>query len=471
MISGFEFIRTDSLGLPNFFQDKVKKRKRKDDIPSDTLMQALPTDSHKVKRSKITIAKVLKRGSSPVAKQPIKKKKAVIAKKYGMNDLSAPLLEKIVSFLSPKERIITRRVNKAFSSVAGTPNDEEVLTRFIKLRQDKPIGWELKAVKLIRQNRHEILHYELARLKLMGFSKKSNTLLQKAVKKIGYGSGENDLRAKVLFAQAFAIREIYGEDYDVFIHAQKTRLTCIPHLIKELIKTFDPTRDIRNFKFLRLPESYRKDSEKSLRTVREFLKSRVAVHDHETQAQELLLSVDAYYCNTGECESALDFLLRNQSIDCSYHRIESLARKIIRCFCSKITVKDEKRLLEKLSEASQVYEKSLAGGCGNLFVLCIPKEKSYQMQYRAHPFGVPCNCHPNLRARKILNRLKRDNFGEDIQCKDGLNVPQYRLYTPLLIPEMGVRSYLLTLAAKKDRTILKNAIKQVAKEVHEIQKK
>lgn len=453
MIDNSVFIKKDGwdLDLSISLLDTTKKRKRDEEIPSDVLAKTLPSASSFVpKRRKIQKAIVLKKDASS-------------------------------SYFSSRSRISRslkkKKIVKQTGAKVGPSLPLSVPALFKKLREEKPEGWQQKAVKLIRQNRNEEdLDAEFERLKLMGFSEKHASLLEQAVQESNYkGDDEANLKAKaslakVLIAQAFAIKEVYAETHDVFIHAQKTSWTVIPHLIKELIKKFDPQKDVHNFKFLRLPESYVRNAEKSPEAVWDFVETQEEIHDHDPKTKELLLSADAYFCSSEFYESALDLLVRNVSIEDSHELIDNLAKKIIGCFCPKITAKDEERLLKELRVASELYEKTLADSCGNLFVICIPKEKSGQMQYRSHPFGVPCECFSEDRDREILDRLNREEHGKDIVCPDiSVDVPQYRLYTPLLTPEVGVRSYLLTLAPKKVRTLLKTAIKKVVNEVHAIQ--
>lgn len=451
---------------------KSKKHKRDDDILGDEVaISASTSQTHSVKKRKIQKGqpkkdRVVKKGSCLGVKRPLKKTR-VIVKKLKIKDLPQPVLEKIISFLPHKEGIRTRLVNKAFSLVRRTPQDSEVLARLQKLKEEKPEGWQQKAVKLLRQNRHEDISSELARLKLMGFSDERDRMLKKALDDL-HRHIDNNLKVKVLLGQAFEIKDLYAKTHDVFIHAQAIRWVVLPHLIKELIKKFDPQKVLGDFKFLRLPQSYAQSSGKVVRSVEDFIKSLPRVDDSDPKIATLLLSVDAYYYNSRCQESALDFLISNENITNEYEKIADLAKEVIQCFCPKIKAKDQDRVLKKLKEASEVHEQSLWGSCGNLFVFCIPKKNSTKIQYRAHAFGYPCFCHSTfVTPRVILNRLQQEYFGKDVECIRGV-VPQYRLYTPLLTPEMGVRSYLLTLATKKERTILKKSIKAVVNEVYAI---
>lgn len=398
--------------------------------------------------------------------------KRIPQKKTDFQDIPPKLLQWIVSFLPRKERVITRRINKAFSQIRQDPCDQDLLDRITALRQKKPKGWQEKAVKLIRQNRQEQADFELTRLQF--FKSFPDTRAQKLTQAFLEIDEIEELEAReyphvfgasILMAQAFEIKGIYEKTHDVFIHAQMTEWMIFPTLVKELIKKFDPQKDVHNFKFLRLPLIFNSDAEPPSKGVRAFITSQVKMSDSDAQVAERLLSVDAYYYNTRQAESSIDFLLGNYNIKSSDLRIRAPALEAIKCFCPKISPKKEEEFQQQLSEI--IEELSQLKHCGNLFVFCLPLKISSQIQYRAHPFGVPCDCHPQNKARSILTLLNREMFGRAVSCADGV-VPQYRLYTPLLTPENGVRSYMLTPMPDADRVALKSKIKKIVNEVYDL---
>jgi hypothetical protein len=194
--------------------------------------------------------------------------------------------------------------------------------------------------------------------------------------------------------------------------------------------------------------------------VRTYLRGIGEVNDSQPTTKEKLLSVDGYFFNNWEYESSLYFLLNNENITNGDDLIHGISKKIFEHFEGGLFKKYDAKAEGVL--AARFPEGAL---CGNLFVICLPKEKSETMQYRSHPYGKPCMCHFNHQA--ILEQAQNNQMPESSLChlivkgKPVVKVPQYRLYTPALRPEDGVKSYLLTPFSKMERKKVKGKIQAV----------
>jgi len=255
---------------------------------------------------------------------------------------------------------------------------------------------------------------------------------------------------KMLMAQALEIQDIYKTTHHVFLHAQQSSWLLFPHLIKELVRINYPTQNIHQFKFLRLPSLERPWD------ITQYSKN-TDVNDHEKETNLDLISADGYFFNNGSYESALDFLAFNQNISDPSKKV---IKNAIQSFYPEIPVEKSsfyaKRIIEQIDDDPSEI--------GNLFVLCIPKEKSLEIQYRAHPFGKPCQCHEDSSSIEILEQLQEGVLDQATECLV-YDCPQYRLFTPELTIENGVKSYLLT-SEKAFCKTLKERIRTIVQEIH-----
>lgn len=349
------------------------------------------------------------------------------------------------------------------------------------LKTQHPEGWEKAALKLIKHGRHIDPSQELSRLRRLNVltstreSKLDNALNNVILTKPNY----DKQRTKMLMAQALEIKDIYKKTHHVFLHAQATKWVIFSHIVKECMRRFEPEVDLEQYKFLRTPTdttdlgflksifSFLFGKSKPHETVQKFLDSKYTpVNDSNTEDRDNLLSVDGYFYNYHKWESSLFFLINNDNIFNNANVIEDFAKKVFKHFCPKL--KDKARIDSYAKEISQAAFKKAA--CGNLFVICLPKEKSHEIQYRAHPYGPPCTCHPKWKAATILNALQDENFNYTNKCKSIPAVPQYRLYTPKLSPGDGKAVYLLTPFTKAQRREIKAPVKRVANELEKFAK-
>lgn len=340
-------------------------------------------------------------------------------------------------------------------------------------------GWQQQAMTLVRKSRYDDPDSELQRLRDRGvLTNKVESRLNKSIYAIDPAiSNTKRDQVKVIMAQALEIKGIYGDTHHVLIHAQKTMMVGLSILVKELHRTFEPNNNnIKNFKFLRPPcklakpgmpsamwQAFRNTflGEPKITNVRDYIESKWFVCDSDRETHENLLSVDAYFFNPQKYESSLFFLTTNSNIAGNTDTLKSFYKQIISHYRPNMNDRDLGRLAGKVVRATQLQ----GDFCGNLFTICVPKKMSEDVQYRAHPFGTTCTCHPKEDNLAIISKLQEGGpFDENTKCLGNFPIPQYRLYTPLLKPDV-TPIYLLTPFEKTVKKSMKFKIQRV---VHEI---
>lgn len=368
-------------------------------------------------------------------------------------------------------------VQDAWTSATQHDPDNILQKQVAWLKTHAPRGWKQCAWKLIRKGRHANPQRELQRLRTMGvLNAKREGKLEQALNDVTVRQPGFDkrLQAKMLMTQALEIKELYGRTHHVFIHAQAAKWVIFSHLIKEFTRAFQPEKDIHQYKFLRAPcdtvdfgflESFWNLFFDRPKTVQDYLSSKwLPVNDSDSKERELLLSADGYFYNHQTYESSLYFLINNDNIFSNGAAIENFSKKVIQHFCP--TMRDDDVLQKYAKQITQAAFKKAE--CGNLFVICLPKKESKDIQYRAHPFGRPCACHEAVEASKILNKLQDEEvLDPSTKCNAWFmpNIPQFRLYTPQLGPGDGKAIFLLTPFSKSERQAIKSPVKNVAREV------
>lgn len=363
---------------------------------------------------------------------------------------------------------------------------------------------EEKTLK-IRRSRLEETNRELERLRSQDVltpereARITEILDRLETQKISIFPQKNQEEVKVAIARALEIKQLYQESHYVFTHAQRSDWLPTIYLIKELERAFNPSRNLKFFKFFRSPEIY---SDLDI-TVDKCVKVMDAVHqfnamnvseqsqlltscdlpdsvDRKNTAfwrnlfaniddhflREWLLSVDAFLLNGTEEESCMYFLACNGSVFNSQqpNAVRMVNETILkRNLISEGASQHISKLLEKLN---QMGEELKGARHGNLFVICIPKEKARDLQYRAHPYGEVCHCH-ETGAIDLLEELQKDRLTPRTLCNDG-SVPQYRLAIPQITPEVGVKVFLITPLTKSDRKKLKEQVAAIAHEVKQL---
>ncbi len=355
-----------------------------------------------------------------------------------------------------------------------------------ELRRRGLPGWQEEAIALIRKNRQNNPFDELVRLRAMGvLDSKTEAQLDRAQDKVCIEIGTNyssDKRAhiKVLYAQAMEIKQIYQGSCDVFIHAQASPWIVVPYLVKELWKNnLKPGESLKQFKPLRapcatatpgmveatcqmaswIPVVGRYFPTEGVAKFRDRPFQILTVWDSDSQVREELISADAYFCNHSRFESALHFLTNNVNILSDEFTIRNVAQEAITHYYPTLTER------QKSNYSKQVVN-TLKGRffpCGNLFVICIPKDAK-EIQYRAHPFGKGCDCHDLSKEREILNKLQKGILDDSTKCRYiNCPVPQYRLYAPTLMqPDSSRKIFHLTPLSHESRKGLKSRFKEIA---------
>ncbi len=333
----------------------------------------------------------------------------------------------------------------------------------------------LDIMKFLRQSRLENVEDELQRLRSQGTlpvdleEKVDNALVIVEGYKQSSEPRANQQAVKVILGRVLEIKNLYQDTYDVFTHAQASEWYVITCLIKELAKLYFPKKDMHAFKFLRTPYLTDTLAVAEYKSILNQANEKSAFNDHTGEFSLNLLSADGYFLSNEYCESALNFLCRNYSVfnkgnDCK--KLKDIAISVVEEFHKEPISKSQ---LDSLgNEIVDIAKKINKSICGNLFVICVPKAMSSEVQYRSHKYGKPCDCHEGSKTDdlSILNDLQMNQVGKN-RCKDG-SIPQYRLLAANLKPEKGVLSFLLTPFAKAERQKIKQEIASIAQAVHQI---
>lgn len=342
--------------------------------------------------------------------------------------------------------------------------------------------WERKAIRAIRKSHQDVAAKEIERLKNLGF------LTPLVGIKIDQGLAELSLTHKkdtayMMLGRVLEIKSIFSETHHVFTHAQCMNLMIISILVKEMFKkqmALDPTAefvDLSNFKYLRhisedVDVSLKKPLLDEPQNVYDYLKKFGVITgriDDDPKVGKNLLSVDGYVYNSGK--AAIHYLLTNSNVKASLN--VNIIENILKSFRPDVSAE----VIKKYSKELCGLKPTANAPCGNLFVICVPKSISDAIQYRSHPGGIPCNCHAIKRDHKgplndkevqerlkmhteILEKLQKDVLDDTTKCP-AYGSPQYRLYTPMLKPEYGVRIFRLSPIHKKQRNEYKDMIRAI----------
>lgn len=268
-------------------------------------------------------------------------------------------------------------------------------------------------------------------------------------------------KLEALLGRALGIQNLYRESHDVFVHAQASGWRSYSDLIKELMKLRHPEKDFHQFQFLRLPK------EDTPYGIGQYSQS-YQTCDNSPKTANDLISADSYLFNDEPLESALCFLNSNSS--CNFESdvaIQHFSKEVLSSLYPKMT----SEALEAYAQRITNIHSSKTETTGNLFVFCIPKKVSDQVQYRSHAFGVPCKqCHPDRSDREILDELQQGILNNNNDCAyfnnhQGIHAPQARIFTPALTKENGIEVYLLV-ADKDKRKAEKELVRELAREIH-----
>ena len=276
---------------------------------------------------------------------------------------------------------------------------------------------------------------------------------------------------ETVLGQALQIRRLHQDTHYVFTHGQSCRLILISYLIKAVRKRIQPNIDMNFFQPLRSPYTTttpqsqnleeQKNSNESIKQTLSDLPNLFdpTVTDHNFK--EELLCADAAFWRFLDLESALSFFTKNLSLlmlseQVVFNIIDSL----------KPPENQRQRILSVMNRLFQENAFNFSP-CGNLHLICIPKqlidENPTQFLYPSHSFGRTCRCYPPEETLPTLQRLQREDFTayyahtpeNPSKC-----IPQYRLYSNMLRPEWGVRSFAFTPIEKSLRKRYKEEIEE-----------
>ena len=360
-----------------------------------------------------------------------------------------------------------------------------------QLKESGESWWREAAVNLIRRARVDSHEDEYTRLWCAGLlNPTEDEKIDQALAQVNtnglsrlHENKPKALAVKVLLGQAMEIQRIYKDTHHVFLHAQETRWIIFTYFLKEIAKKAAPHINLQQYKYLRVPSppaapsafqvasynpynllsSYMPQPVVGYNDARKYARQ-VVVNDSAGTTRDELLSVDAYFYNFASYESSLHFLANN----CNVNRVDALLRNVVKFGIRYFYPAISDAALE--AYANQVAAIPVqASPCGNLFVICTPKERAEEFHYRAHPYGVPCRCHSGDRSPEIIDRLQEGVSDATTRCAS-LAHPQFRVYTPLLSPHVENREhkiYLLTPFAKAYRKALKAQVKALATLIHQ----
>ncbi len=356
-----------------------------------------------------------------------------------------------------------------------------------RLRRSGDSCWKDKAIALIERSRRDNPKEDLERLRGAGIldpltERKLDHALDNTELLISTPLSvriNGQIHVKKLYGQALEIKKLYQDTFHVFLHAQASPWLPVSDLVKELWSAQRSQDDFRHFSPLRAPCStasagLMEATHRSLNAVNPFAVTGIGrfrdrwfqsftLSDSDAKVREELLSVDAYFFNHYRYESSMFFLRNDNNILTRSSKIEEVAQKAIGHFNPSVSEGRSRYLARKVSRTNASNYP-----CGNLFVFCIPKEQSPEVQYRAHPFGLACQCHPREEDLRILEKLQRGQFDASTQCNPVLLPPslppQFRLYLPEVQPGTGKKVFLLTPLAAAERKKMQESIHAIAQQ-------
>lgn len=267
---------------------------------------------------------------------------------------------------------------------------------------------------------------------------------------------------KMLCLQALAVKQILGNTHHVFFHAQETDWTIYTYLLKSLYKK-KGIADLHQYKPLRPPRT----THSYLSSLGKQLLSRGWLDDHCSFIRERWISADSHLLHFYSGESVLYFLHSNFNV-LSDARRQQIYKNTLQQFYPSLREEESSEYAEQLEKLIPKKSK-FAQSVGNLFVICSPKNESADIQYRSHPNGTPCFCHPEKENRKVLESLQKGDLNDDILCwiEGKQMISQFRIDTHVLDPKKH-RIYFFTQIPKKTRKKLKREVDSIVSRVEKI---
>ncbi len=301
----------------------------------------------------------------------------------------------------------------------------ELHAKIEELRAQNQDGWQDEAIELIHQSRNKDPDAELLRLRAVGIL---NPATEPALTK----KAKYNKHALIVLAQALEMQSVYKDTHYVFFHGQPSNCTYLPRLLKALEKAKNPDADLSRFEMLR-PFA---GSAKGFTDYSENSGQLMLGLDATKEGSQDLLSVNASFDIT-PYESATHFLVENKP---SRRKIDTSTLAAMKEAYPKASDAQLMSCLEKIKSANPQN-----APCGNLFLVCVPKDQPQPVFYRSEPYGLPFKGDgtqdPVLKAQSERVLLGGDRV---------IAAPQYRIYMPGLRPEKGHQVHCLSAEAPSD---------------------
>ncbi len=295
-----------------------------------------------------------------------------------------------------------------------------------QLRQSKEPDWQEKAMQMIRQSRFEEPILEKQRLKGAGVIKTAEDE-EKIIQAFQTSASLDTEKAESMLAQALEMKQIFEETHYVFTHGQTHSGYFLSLVYKAEAKLAG--KMTKHFKLVR-PHSILEEHE----SIDKYVKGGY-FFDHDLSVRRDLLSCSGnLYCDAIG-ESANSFMSCNQSM-CTLD--ELLVAQIGQATADQLT-----STIPKTTST------------GNLYVVCIPKEKWTEVAYRCHPGGMPCTCKTESDATTLLQRAQEGTKTLDCEKFQGA---QYRIDLRSL--KLDSKIYALTPFTKTERRHMKAIVDQ-----------
>ncbi len=274
---------------------------------------------------------------------------------------------------------------------------------------DKELHPKLEVMKELEKSQLSDVEQELFRLKSIP---RIATSLEKVNKKLSKNH-------QVAFGRSIELREKLKDTHYVINHGQNLELMLVNTIAQKLKQEFEP-HYYESFEPLRHDTALRHIKEDT-HTVAWYQNQISNEGTDDTSLRKELLCGDCVLESTKPYESALDFFAKstniaNQGGSFTFQLLLTIAQDYI----------PDQRVAEKLcSDLVNLMNKCPKGG--NLYSICVPKEKFDESCYFSKAFGVPLKYQEYFRGK-----IDKMQSGEDPS-----GYPQIRVLTHKIRPEDG----------------------------------
>ncbi len=224
-------------------------------------------------------------------------------------------------------------------------------------------------------------------------------------------------RHQVAFGRSIELREKLKDTHYVINHGQNLELMLVNMIARKMKQEFEP-HYYESFEPLRHDTALRNIKE-DIHTVAWYQNqiSRRKTNDHDLRKE--LLCGDCVLESTEPGESALDFFAGSTNVA---NRDGSLTFRLLLTIVQDYI--PDQRVASKLCSDLA----NLMNSCpkdGNLYSICVPKEKFDESCYFSHPYGVPLK-----NQKELKGKIDKMQSGED-----SIGYPQIRVLTHKIRPE------------------------------------